>query len=380
MARLTYANDTIFDFGALKELGPSMAALGITRPLICTDKGLIAAGIIDKVRGVLSNDIAATIFDGTPENPTEAAILEAAEMYREAGCDGVIAVGGGSSMDLSKGVALAVTHEGDLLGYTTGGGNAAKIGEVAPLIAIPTTSGTGSEVSGGSVVIMNTGDKLILGSRHLVPRVAICDPELTLGLPAGLTAATGMDAVTHCIEAIMSPMVNPPAEAVGLDGLQRSVRDGHLKRAVADGSDREARWNMMMAANEGALAFTKGLGNVHAMSHACGSLPGMTLHHGTLNAVILPAVLRYNIDHVGDKFSRIADSMGLPEAADLAEAVEAINVDLGLPAGLAAMGVSEDKIPYLVQHSSKDFCAMTNPRPTSPEEFEQLFHDAMGAA
>lgn len=380
MARLTYANDTIFDFGALKELGPSLAALGVERPLICTDKGLIAAGVIDKVRGVLSNDIAATIFDGTPENPTEAAILDAAELYRETGCDGVVAVGGGSSMDLSKGVALAVTHEGDLLGYTTGGGSAAKIGEVAPLIAVPTTAGTGSEVSGGSVVIMNTGDKLILGSKHLVPRIAICDPELTIGLPSLMTAATGMDAVTHCIEAVLSPAVNPPAEAVGLDGLQRSVRDGHLKRAVADGADRDARWNMMMAATEGALAFTKGLGNVHAMSHACGSLPGLTLHHGTLNAVFLPTVLRYNADHVGDKYARIAGAMGFAEGVDLAEVVECINADIGLPPDLAAMGVSEDSIPYLVQHSSKDFCAMTNPRPTSPEEFELLFRQAMGTA
>lgn len=378
MARMNFATATEFDFGAIAAINEALSTLGIKRPLICTDKGLIAAGIVDTVRGVISNEIAVTVFDGTPENPTEAAILEASALYAEAGCDGVVALGGGSSIDLSKAVALNVTHEGDLMGYTVGEGGFGRIGPVAPLIAIPTTSGTGSEVSGGSVVIMGNGEKLIFASPHLVPKMAICDPELTLGLPSRLTAATGMDAMTHCIEAVLSPNINPPAEAIGLDGLRRGVGEGHLKAAVADGSDRDARWNMMMASTEGALAFTKGLGNVHSMSHACGSLSDLGLHHGTLNAVFLPTVLRFNADYVGDKFDRIREAMRLPADADLAEAIEELNQDLDLPPNLGAMGVVEDRIPYLVAHSIKDFCTLTNPRPTTAEDLEGLFREAMG--
>ena len=193
------------------------------------------------------------------------------ELYRAHGCDGLIAVGGGSSIDLAKGVAIAATHDGPLKTYATIEGGSPKITErVAPLIAVPTTAGTGSEVARGAIVIVDDGRKLGFHSWHLVPKAAICDPELTLGLPPLLTAATGMDAIAHCMETFMAPAVNPPADGIALDGLERGW--AHIERATRDGSDREARWNMMSASMQGAMAFQKGLGCVHSLSHSLGGV------------------------------------------------------------------------------------------------------------
>ena len=378
MATLTFMNQTIFDHGASSKLGEVLALHGIRKPLLCTDRGLVDLGMVDALAANLSNDAALTIFDGTPENPTQVAVEDAVAQYLEAGCDGVVALGGGSSMDLAKAVALAVTHEGDLIDYTAGLGGAGKIGQVAPLIAIPTTSGTGSEVSSGAVIIMKNGEKLILASRELVPRTAICDPSLTLGLPPRLTAATGMDAMTHCIEALLSPQINPPAEAVACDGIERGIRDGHLLQAVKDGKDEDARWHMMMAATEGAMAFSKGLGAVHSMSHACGADQSLRLHHGTLNAVILPTILDFNRDHVGDKYGRLNTAMGIESSADPADFIRNLNAEMELPANLSEMGVQKDSIPDLAVHAAKDVSNFTNPRPVSGEEYESLFEIALG--
>jgi len=377
MATLTFMTHTIFDHGASAQLGQVLAQHGIRRPLLCTDRGLVSLGMVDDLAAGLGNDAALSIFDGTPENPTQMAVEEAVAKYREADCDGVVALGGGSSMDLAKAVALAVTHEGDLIEFTAGLGGAAKIGQVAPLIAIPTTSGTGSEVSSGAVIIMNNGEKLILASRELVPRTAICDPSLTLGLPPHLTAATGMDAMTHCVEALLSPQVNPPAEAVACDGIERGIREGNLLKAVQDGSDEDARWHMMMAATEGAMAFSKGLGSVHSMSHACGADQSLRLHHGTLNAVILPTILDFNRDHVGDKYARLNAAMGISADSDPADFIRNLNAELGLPANLSEMGVQTDAIPALAAHAAKDVCTFTNPRPCSAAEYEELFEKAL---
>lgn len=377
MATLNYLTTTHIDFGARSMLADTLKQLGIKRPMIVTDKGIVAAGILDKAREAMGNEFAPEVFDGTPENPTEEATLEALKQYQDAGCDGVVSLGGGSSMDLAKGLALLATHKGPLTQYAAIEGGGALIGDMAPHIAMPTTAGTGSEVSVGSVIITQDGRKLIFASQKMLPNVAICDPELTLGLPARLTAATGMDAVTHCIEAVLSPIENPPAEAVGLDGLRRAVKLGYLERAVADGQDRDARYNMMMAASEGAMAFIKGLGAVHSMSHACGRVKELRLHHGTLNAVILPTILRYNEGHVGDKYERIRDAMGLAPNADLAEAIEAINARLGMPKNLGEMGVSMNT-PGIVENALTDVSTFTNPRPLEASDYEKLFEQAIG--
>ena len=245
------------------------------------------------------------------------------------------------------------------------------------MIAIPTTYGTGSEVSDGALIIMNDGRKLILASPHLRPNAAICDPELTIGLPPILTAGAGMDALTHCIEAILSPINDPPAEAVGIDGIEKIIKEKSLIKAYKDGKDKEARWNMMMASTEGAMAFSKGLGAVHSMSHATGANQELRLHHGTLNAVILPAVLEFNQNHVGNKYSRIARAMGKNESINLANEIRKLNENIGIPSGLAEMGVTEDMIPELVTHSITDPSNLTTPRLPSEEEWEKLFLKSM---
>ena len=377
MALLHYLTRTHFDFGAVAGLPKHLDFLKISRPLLCTDKGIIAAGLLDKVRetGLDAREI--TLFDGVPANPTEAAVLDALEAYRQSGCDGIIALGGGSSIDLAKGVALLATHPPPLSAYAAVTGGTRKIGPCAPLIAIPTTAGTGSEVSVGTVIVVEDGRKLTIVSPHVVPKIAICDPELTLGLPPTLTAATGMDAVTHCVEAFLSPLVDPPAEAIALDGLRRAIGQSWLKRAVTDGAGKEARWNMMMASTEGALAFIKGLGAVHSMSHAVGRLPALKAHHGTLNAVILPTVLRYNDGHVGDKYARLREAMGLEPASDLPAEIEALNANLGLPANLSEMGVAKDMIPGLAEQALADLSTMTTPRKPSLEDYASLFEQAM---
>ena len=375
MATLTYLTTTHFDFGYVQNLNSELGKAGITRVFIATDAGVRAAGLVDKVTDALEDDLPISIFDETPGNPTEAAVMKAFEQYTEDGCDGVLAIGGGSAMDLGKAVALLAGSGGPLAQYDPLAGGGQLVKKVAPLLAVPTTAGTGSEVSVGFVIIMNDGRKLTFASPLFIPKAAICDPELTLGLPGTMTAATGMDAITHCIEAFLTPGVNPPADGVALDGLWRGWR--HLPTAVKNGQDREARWQMMMCSTEGALSFIKGLGAVHAMSHAAGRIARLNLHHGTLNAVFLPAVLRFNEPECGDKYERLRLAIGLAPGADLADAVAAMNADIGLPAGLGAMGVEEDDIPELIAYAQKDLSARTNPRQASADDFEMMIRQSL---
>ncbi|SLN35437.1 iron-containing alcohol dehydrogenase [Oceanibacterium hippocampi] len=377
MAVISYLTRILFDFGVLAELRTELATLGIRKPLLVTDRGVVAAGLAERALQAMGAGIEATVYQDTPANPTEAAVKQATALYREARCDGLVAIGGGSSMDLAKAVAIIATHDGPLRSYAAVEGGMPRItAAVAPLIAIPTTAGTGSEVGRGAVIVFDDGRKLGLLSPHLLPKVALCDPELTLDLPAPITAATGMDAVAHCIETYLSPLVNPPAEAIACDGLGRAI--AHIERAVADGHDREARWNMMMASMEGAMAFQKGLGAVHAMSHPLGGLPDLKLHHGTLNAVVMPAVLRFNAGHVGRKYEHLHAVMGLAPGVDLADAIAALNARLGLPANLAEMGVPRQVIPAMAVLAEQDHTNQTNPRPAKAEDYETLFAEAMG--
>lgn len=377
MPQLNYSNRPYFDHGALEHISEVLGNLNISKPLICTDPGLLDIGMVDLIRNNISNQYTPVIFDQTPANPTEEAVEIALAKYKSEGCDGVVGFGGGSSIDLGKAVALMANHEGSVVDYSVNEGGLMKITETVPMIAIPTTSGTGSEVSAGSVIVMRDGRKLILASSHLVPNAAICDPDLTVGLPPVLTAGAGMDALTHCVEAVLSPAIDPPAEAVGLDGIERVIRGNNLIKAVEDGSNKEARWNMMMASTEGALAFSKGLGAVHSMSHALGADQHLRLHHGTLNGVILPTILRFNHGHVGDKYSRIARAMGIAESTDLPDFIEGLNQTIGLPKNLSEMGVTEGMIPGLAEHSMTDPSNATTPRLPSQDQWEKLFAEAM---
>ena len=371
--QLNYFNRPYFENGAIKKVSEVLKTHEIKNPLICTDPGLSSIGMTDKIKDLISNDISVSFYEETPANPTENAVNDALDLYKSNDCDGVIGFGGGSSIDLAKAVALMANHKGELINYSVNEGGYEKITKTTPMIAIPTTSGTGSEVSIGSLITMNDGRKLIYASPHLMPIAAICDPELTIGLPPVLTAGAGMDALTHCIEAILSPINDPPAEAVGIDGIEKIIKEEGIIRAYKDGHDKEARWNMMMASTEGAMAFQKGLGAVHSMSHALGANQELRLHHGTLNAVILPTVLRFNKDHVGNKYSRIARAMGKDESINLANEIEKLNEKIGIPSNLTEMGITEDMIPNLVSHAKEDPSNITTPRLPSQEEWEKLF-------
>jgi alcohol dehydrogenase class IV len=336
---------------------------------------VLAAGLVDRLAAGAPTLKTAPVFSDVPTNPTEEAALNALQLYRERGCDGVVAIGGGSPIDLAKAVALLATHEGPLEQYAAILGGVTKIGpSVAPVIAVPTTAGTGSEVGRAALITLQDGRKLGFISAHLIPKLAVCDPELTYGLPPGLTAATGMDALTHCIETFLSPRDNPPAEAIALDGLSRGVR--FIEKAVADGSNAEARREMMMAALEGGLTFQKGLGAVHSLSHALGGLKDLMLHHGTLNAVLLPAVLRFNEPATGEKYAALRRAMGLSPGQDLASFIEGLNQRLGLPKSLREMGVPSQVYPAMAEAAVADHSTATNPRPATADDFATLLASA----
>ena len=375
--QLNYFNRPYFGNGDIEKICKVLSLHGIKKPLICSDPGLSSIGMIDKIKNLISDDFSSSFYLDTPANPTEQSVKDALKIYKNDGCDGVVGFGGGSSIDLAKAVSLMANHNENIINYSIAEGGYRKITETIPMIAIPTTSGTGSEISDGALLVMDDGRKLIFASPHLRPNAAICDPELTIGLPPVLTAGAGMDALTHCIEAILSPVIDPPAEAVGLDGIEKIIKDEGLVRAYKDGNDKEARWNMMMASTEGAMAFSKGLGAVHSMSHAIGANQQLNLHHGTLNAVILPTVLKFNRNHIENKYSRIATAMGINQSVDLADEIRKLNELIGIPSGLAQMGVTEDMIPKLVKHAITDPSNLTTPRLPNQEEWEKLFLESM---
>jgi alcohol dehydrogenase class IV len=371
VALITYLTTIRFGFGEIDAIGDALSAQGIARPMIIADRGIVEAGLVARVQDKAAALKGAAVFHGTPTNPTEAAVHAALALYRARGCDGLVAIGGGSPIDLAKGVALMARHDGPLESYAAILGGVAKItAEVAPVIAVPTTAGTGSEVGRAALITLEDGRKLGFISPHLIPRVAICDPELTLGLPAWLTAATGMDAITHCIETYLSPRENPPAEAIALDGLGRAA--AHIERATAQGADREARKEMLMAALQGGLTFQKGLGAVHALSHPLGGLKEVSLHHGTLNAVLLPAVLRFNAPACEAKYAKIRRALDLPAGTDLAEWVAGLTRRLGMPRSLSEMKVPRAVLPAIAEAAVKDHSAASNPRAATAADYAAM--------
>jgi 4-hydroxybutyrate dehydrogenase len=379
MVLINYITVVQFDFGAIGLLQQECERIGIHRPLLVTDPGVRAAGLLDRVGAQLDASVLFQVFDRTPSNPTESAVRDAVEAYRAHNSDGVLAVGGGSSIDLAKAVALGATHEGPLAIYAAVEGGAARITpHVAPVIAVPTTAGTGSEVGRGAIIILDDGRKLGLLSPHLVPKAAICDPELTIGLPPHLTAATGMDAISHCIETFLAPTFNPPADGIALDGLERGWK--YIAQATHGPGNREARLNMMSASMQGAMAFQKGLGCVHSLSHSLGGL-NPRLHHGTLNAVLLPAVLEFNAaapSVVAERrMERIARAMALESAAAVPDAVRDMNKHLGLPGGLGELGIAPSLFERIIEGALKDHTHKTNPREASALDYQAMLNRSL---
>jgi alcohol dehydrogenase class IV len=315
------------------------------------------------------------IFDATPANPTEHAVEAALVHYKASRCDGLIALGGGSVIDLAKAVALLATHPGPLAQYAAVNGGGERItANAAPLIAIPTTSGSGSEVGRATLIVLNDGHKRALVSPHLLPKLAICDPDLTRTLPASIAAGCGMDAIAHCVEALLSPRFNPPADAIALDGLVRGI--AAIERVVHDPADEDARAALMMSSLEGGLAFQKGLGAVHAMSHALGALPAPVLHHGTLNGILLPAVLRFNAETSAAVSARIRAALDVHDDMDLAEHFRRLLVRIGLPERLRDLGLDRAVLPQMAEDATRDFSHLTNPRPATAADYLDMLTES----
>jgi 4-hydroxybutyrate dehydrogenase len=371
MSVISYLTTIRFADGAITGLAQDLDDLALTRPLIVTDRGLLATDLIERLLTAAPRLRQAPFFADVPGNPNEAAVLAALTVYRQGDCDGIIALGGGSPIDLAKAVALLATHPGPLASYAFVLGGLNRITPaVAPVIAIPTTAGTGSEVGRAALITLADDRKLAIISPHLIPKRAICDPQLTVGLPPLLTAATGMDAITHCVETYLSPRDNPVAEAIALDGLVRGV--AHLQRAVHDGTDNRARREMMIAALHGGLTFQKGLGAVHALSHPLGAVPGLTLHHGMLNAVLLPHVVRFNTGSAPEKYAVLKQTLGLAPNADLAGFFHDLTHRLGLPVSLSAMRVPRAALAQVADGAVIDHSGATNPRQCDHADYLRL--------
>jgi 4-hydroxybutyrate dehydrogenase len=361
-----------FDFGAIEALPGELSELRIARPLFVTDQGVVKWGVFSMVRRAMPAGGEFAVFDETPENPTVDGVERALAAYRGKGCDGIVAVGGGSVIDTAKAVSLLATHPGPLVQYH---GNAEKITPViAPLIAIPTTAGTGSEASRGAGIHPDSSSRSAgVSSPHLVPKVAICDPNLTLSLPPRLTASTGMDALSHCVEGFLAKSLNPPVDAIALDGIHRIFI--YLERTVADGNDREGRWQMMMAALEGGMCISKGLGPAHAIGNTFGD---RGFHHGSLVTMALPTVLHFMGKHVPEKMSQLAKVMALHSSHAVPERIKTFNTQLGLPASLRELGYAGGDIDEMANDAANSFFNATSPYHPSPAEYKVMIREIMG--
>jgi hypothetical protein len=366
-----------FDFGAIKELAPELEKRGIDRPLVITDQGLIEHGVYQKLRDALPADMAVSLYDEIPENPTVQGVEAALKVYQDNNCNGIIGLGGGSVLDSGKALRVAATHNMSVLDILN---NLDKItADVAPYITIPTTAGTGAEITfGGGIHPEANAPALTIRSIHVKPDLAICDPEFTMTLPPRLTAATGMDALTHCVEGFLSNNANPPCEAIALDGTRRVV--DFVERAYGDGGDREARSEMSMAALQGGMAIYMGLGPIHALSMSFGDSP---LHHGTLVTVAMPAVMRfYNGRIEGDALERYAEAMNLKgdkEAGNrIADAVAELNTKLGLPETVREMGYQKTDIDRMIKEAYDSGFNHAAPFHPSMDEYEKLVAEVLG--
>jgi alcohol dehydrogenase class IV len=377
-AIFTFPNRILFGAGTRATLAGELARLGVRRPLIVTDAGLEASGLVAEViRG--GGIDGASLFSDVQANPTEGDVLAGLERFRAGGCDGLVGLGGGSPLDAAKAIRLLATHPGQLADYDLTTGGTARIGaEMPPMVAIPTTAGTGSEAGRGALIqLPETGRKTIVLSPHLLPTVAICDPELTRGLSPVLTAGTGMDAFTHCIESYLSTTFHPICDGIALEGLRHVSRG--LEAAVRDGSDADARHALMLGALLGGISFHKGLGVIHSLSHALGS-EGRA-HHGTLNAILLPHSLRFNREAALPRLSDLAARLGLGRGgegpAHLITLSELVLARLPLPRRLGEIdGLDRDRIADYARLAMLDHCHRTNPRPCTQADMEDLLDRA----
>jgi alcohol dehydrogenase class IV len=361
--------------GRIAELAEACSRAGITRPLVVTDEGLAGSPMIKSALASLKD---AALFGGVRGNPAGRHVEAGLRAYRDGRHDGVVAFGGGSALDAGKVVAFMSGQTRPLWDFEDIGDwwTRADPTGIAPVVAVPTTAGTGSEVGRAGVILNEeTHQKKIIFHPQMMPRIVIADPELTVGLPRAVTAATGMDAFVHCFEAFCAPGFHPLADGVALEGMRLIHR--YLPRACANGKDIEARAHMLAAASMGATAFQKGLGGVHAIAHPVGSW--FNTHHGLTNAVILPYVMTFNRNSIADKTDVIARVLDLPARGFdgfLAWVME-MRRELGIPHSLAELGVSADKAAIIGREAAIDPSAPGNPIPVDAAQLERIFRAAV---
>ena len=374
----TYPTTIKFGPGRIKELLEACEIAGINRPLLVTDKVLAQLEITTTTLNLLKNKgIQAKIFSDVDPNPNEKNLSHGVDTYNAGKHDGVIAFGGGSSLDLGKMIAFMSGQSRPIWDFEDidDWWTRADVDAIDPIVAIPTTAGTGSEVGRASVITNSiTHEKKIIFHPKVLPTVVICDPELTIGMPKNITAGTGLDAFAHCVEAYSSPHYHPMSQGIALEGM-RLVKD-YLPRAYADGTDIEARSNMMSAAMMGATAFLKGLGAIHALSHPIGAM--FNTHHGTTNAVCMPAVLELNATKISNRFDKAAAYLGIEGGFDgFQQFVQSFNDHFGIPRSLSELGVSEEKIDELIPMALADPSCSGNPVKLTTKNVEDLFSKLM---
>ncbi len=366
--QFNYPTTIVYGSGALAEFAQRMSATGHSF-LLVTDPGLVAAGIAERVREALATaGSQVEVFSDVHPNPIEADVRAGAECYRTGGANAVIALGGGSPMGAEKKIAVAATHDGPMSSFDDSkGGDKLITNPLPPIYAIPTTAGTGSEVGRCAVIIAeDTKVKTVIFHPDLLPRIAVLDPDLTVGLPAGVTAATGMDAFAHCIETYFAKGFHPMADAIAIGGMELVIE--HLPRVCADGSDLQSRGHMLIAATMGATAFQKGLGVIHSLAHPLSTRYG--IHHGLANALLMPPVFAWQLSDKRDAFDddllaryqRVARLFFDSATADkLPDAIAGLNASVGIEHTLAGLGLSEADVPALAAEAFNDPCHSLNP-------------------
>ena len=372
--RFNFPTPIHFGAGARKQVGAHLLEQGVRRPLIVTDRALAALPLLAEFRSHLAG-LQVAVFDGVFGNPSCAQVMAGAAAFVAHRADAVIGFGGGAALDVAKVVGLMAVHEGDVLEYVWDHPQVRPIVNPLPyFVALPTTSGTGSEVGRSAVVSENESHhKRTVFSAQILAKAVFADPELTLALPAAITAATGMDALTHNIESYLSPAYHPLCDGIALQGLH--IGAAALARAVAEPGDLQARSDMMMSSLMGAVAFQKDLGSVHACAHALGAV--CDLHHGLANALMIDTVLAWNQEAVPAKFDALAQAAGLSKGGDFVPWLKALKSQIGIRGGLAAHGVKPAQLPRLVALAHSDFTSQTNPRPATAADYERLLLQAM---
>lgn len=367
----SFPTTVVFGSGSISTLASHVRKASGSRALIVCDPGVVKAQIAERVRRTLEEaGIPAAVFDKVDPNPVLANVEDGVTAYRAHRADIIVSVGGGSPLDVGKLIALKTTHDRPLEEYDDAiGGDAHITANIPPIINVPTTAGTGSEVGrSGVVTLAATGRKTVIFSPHLLAKAAILDPELTVSMPPRVTAATGFDALTHCIEAYLSLGDHPMADGIALMGVELAAK--HLPRAVEAGADLVARGAMMKAAMMGAVAFQKGLGVCHSLAHPLSS--EKNLHHGLANALCLPAVVDFNNGAVPERVERVRRIIDL-NATSLSNAIRSLRERVGLPTGLAAEGVTKADIPKLADKALEDACHRCNPRPCTRDDLVKLY-------